>query len=218
MTTLSARDAYPRWAATYNSETAVSRLEDVVLAELAINTVGSRLLDVGCGTGRRMRTSGARYAVGIDLSLEMLQQAEAGLHAVSDIESLPLVSNAFDVVWCRLVIGHLANIELALAELARVCDTGGSVVLSDLAPVAYAAGHRRTFRASTDEIFEVEHHVHDVDELIDVANPVGLRLSTFRIGVVDHRVRSLYDLAGALPMFEKQRGEELVHVMVFTKT
>ena len=218
MTLLTARDAYPRWAATYEAETVVSRLEDLILAELGIETAGLRLLDVGCGTGRRMRASAASCAVGIDLSIEMLQGGDGGLMLVSDARMLPLRTESFDVVWCRLMIGHLATVGAALREMARVCVDTGSVVLTDIAPAAYSAGHRRTFRASNDELIEIEHHMHDADEIVDAAHDAGLRLSTFRVGVVGDRVRPFYERANALQRFEQQRGDELVHAMVFTKS
>ena len=219
MTALSAREAYAQWAPTYETETVVSLLDDLVVRELAVLTRGRRLLDVGCGTGRRLRGIDARMAVGVDLSPEMLgARMTSGLLAAADARALPFGPATFDVVWCRLVIGHLGNLDAAFGELARVLSAGGHLVVSDLAPAAIAAGHRRRFRTRAGEHVEVEHHVHEVEKQRDVAAAHGLRLESYRIGVVDERLEHVYADAGALEMFERQRGEELVHALVFSRT
>ena len=51
---LSADEAYALWAPTYSEETAVSLLEDQLVADMSPRLAGLRLIDVGCGTGRRM--------------------------------------------------------------------------------------------------------------------------------------------------------------------
>src|ERR1700742_3014308 len=113
MTVLSAREAYRLWAPTYADETAISFLERELAADLPPPVKGLRLLDAGCGTGRRLRGTGAALAVGVDLSPEMLAAGPArDPHVetmVADVRDLPLADRAFDVIWCRLVIGHLPD-------------------------------------------------------------------------------------------------------------
>ena len=214
MTLLNARDAYARWAPTYERETVVSHLENLVVGEVGVSVRGKRLLDVGCGTGRRLRDAEAELAIGVDLVPEMLRASDADLPlAAADARALPFESGAFDVIWCRLVVGHVHDIRPLFAELARVCGPDGRIIVTDLAPVAYAAGHRRTFRSSHGELIEVEHRVHDVDEQCLVANELGLKLERFRIGVVDARSRALYGSAST--KYDEQRGEELIHALVF---
>jgi len=41
-------------------------------------------------------------------------------------------SNTFDVVYCRMLMEYLPNKEQAVAEMARVCAPGGTVLLQDL--------------------------------------------------------------------------------------
>jgi malonyl-CoA O-methyltransferase len=218
MIALGAREAYPHWAATYDRETVVSAIENRLIGELGVSTREKRLLDVACGTGRRLRESDARLAVGIDLSPEMLRAGGSECSAVAaDARALPFAAASFDVVWCRLMIGHLPYVAPLFAELARVCVEGGRVLVSDLTPSAFAAGHRRTFRDDRNEVIEVEHHLHDIDEQRDAASHAGLRLESLRIGVVDERVRAYYVDANAVAKYEVQRGQELVHALVFER-
>ena len=222
MTALAPAEAYALWAPSYGAETAVSALEASLVSRLNVELRGKRLLDVGCGIARRLRDAramGAALAVGVDLTPRMLAQAAADeLLAAADVRALPTTSDAFDVVWCRLVLGHLAELDAAYAELARVCAAGGVVIASDFHPDAVAAGHRRTFRDDAGIVHEVEHHVHTPDAHVAAAARAGLSLVTRMDGVVDEAVRALYERAGRLDMFEAQRGLPIVLVLAFTRS
>ena len=97
-------------------------------------TAGSRLLDVGCGTGHHL----ARYrrlgfeVVGVDGSAEMLAHARAANPGVSlqraDVQNLPFPDASFDVVLSIEVLRYLPEPVLALREMARVLRPGGILV------------------------------------------------------------------------------------------
>lgn len=215
---LSAREGYRLWAPRYEAETVVSYLENFVVDSLAIASVDRRLLDVGCGTGRRLRDTDAAIAVGVDSSLHMLQRAPREQRlAAADVRTLPFAAGSFDVVWCRLVIGHVRELEVAYSELSRVCRAGGAVIVSDLSAQAIAAGHRRTFRDSRGEVHELEHAVHSLERQTAIAHDVGLELETHRDGIVDSSVRHFYVDAGRLPAYEEQRGLPLVCALVLRR-
>jgi malonyl-CoA O-methyltransferase len=215
---LPAREAYRLWAPDYERETAVSALELETVDALGVATAGRALLDVGCGTGRRLRASGGSPAIGVDLSPEMLGRAPAPLAiAAADLRALPIARNTFDVVWCRLVIGHVAELAAAYAELARVCRAGGVVIVTDLSPHAAAAGHRRTFRDASGAAHEVEHFVHTMRAHVLSATRAGLALLEQREGVCGERVRPFYAHAGRLSAYEEQRGTPIVLALAWHK-
>jgi malonyl-CoA O-methyltransferase len=211
---LPAREGYRRWAPHYEAETAVSSLEDEIVASLGVETAGCALLDVGCGTGRRLCESGAATAVGIDVAPEMLSYARGSLVTAGDIRALPFDDASFEVVWCRLVIGHVAHVTAAFGELSRVCSDGGVVVVSDLSPEAIAAGHRRTFRDENGEVHELEHFVHSLD---GEAAGVGLSLESRLDGVVGPSIESFYVRAGRPEAYEEQKGLRLVRALAWRR-
>jgi len=111
------------------------------------------------------------------------------------VRAMPLAERTFDVLWCRLVLGHLARIDQAYAELARVADIGATVIVSDFHPAAWDAGHRRSFR-SGDKVIEVEHHVHRPEQHVAAAHSAGLTLIEVREAVIGNDVRPIYERAG----------------------
>lgn len=218
MSALSAREAYRLWASAYEHETAISALEAETVDALRIPVAGRALLDVGCGTGRRLVAAGAVNAVGVDVSVDMLRCAPTPHAQVAgDLRMLPVASHAFDVVWCRLAIGHVSELAAAYLELARVCRPGGAVIVTDLSPDAAAAGHRRTFRDDAGTTHEVEHHVHSVDAHVAAATRAHLALAERRDGNCGPSVKAFYADAGRLRAYEQQLGQPIVLALAWRK-
>jgi malonyl-CoA O-methyltransferase len=218
MSAISARAGYRLWAPSYENETAISHLENLIVKELGVVTACRDLLDVGCGTGRRIRESDAALAVGADVTFEMLADAsrEHPL-SVADVRALPFDRESFDVVWCRLMIGHVPTLEIVYKELSRVCRAGGAIVVSDLCPEAIAAGHRRTFSDSTGIEHELEHHVHPLAGHTRAAHATGLDLNALRDGDVGESIREFYERADRIKAYERQLGLPLVRVFSWRK-
>jgi arsenite methyltransferase len=96
---------------------------------------GSKVLDVGCGTGATLRLldeHGLR-AVGADYSAALATEAgEFAATAAGDAERLPFRSATFDAVFIECVLSAVPEKDPAADELARVVAPGGAVVLSDV--------------------------------------------------------------------------------------
>ncbi len=207
------------WAAHYEQETVVSHLENETVAALHVATAACALLDVGCGTARRLRETNAAIAIGVDLSLDMLAAAkDARTLVVADVCALPLAECAFDIVWCRLMIGHVYDVVAAYAELSRVCVPGGRVIVTDIAPEAIAAGHRRTFVDADGVPRELEHFVHDDLAHQRAARAVGLHVERHVMGHVGPTVRHYYEEAGRLSAYTAQFGSPLVAARLLRKS
>jgi len=93
---------------------------------------GKDVLEVGCGTGLVLsRIAGfAHCARGVDLSPRMLDHARARQLDVQlgSATDLPFDDDTFDVSCSFKVLAHVQDIELALAEMARVVRPGGHVI------------------------------------------------------------------------------------------
>lgn len=114
---------------------------------------GCRTLDVGCGCGVNLvlHAALAEFAVGIDLSLSALYQAHHNLMAHNvldwatlvrgDIRAFNLESGAFDLITCIGVLHHIPDHMAALANIARLLDRRGLLLLG-----VYHPGGRSRFR------------------------------------------------------------------------
>ena len=92
-----------------------------------------RVLDVGCGEGQIARLAaaevGASFVAGVDPTWAQLVLArERGggpAYARSDAAALPFRDAQFDAVVACLVFEHIAEVDAAIAEVARVLEPGG---------------------------------------------------------------------------------------------
>jgi len=120
-----------------------------MIVEMAQIKPGSKILDVGCGTGDLMLTaqkyagaSGSAY--GIDASTEGIKiarnkaerEGSGAIFEVGLIEKIPYPEATFDLVVSRLVIHHLPNDlkRRGFKEIYRVLKPGGLLFLVDFKP------------------------------------------------------------------------------------
>lgn len=127
------------------------------------------LLEIGVGTGAlAVPLSGrGRRIVGVDLSTSMLDRLVAKdppdelRIAVADATRLPFADGVFSGAYCRWVLHLIPDWRSAVADLARVCVPGATVVVE---PGGYGTTEWR------------ELYLRFVEILGDDAAPVGLDL------------------------------------------
>jgi demethylmenaquinone methyltransferase/2-methoxy-6-polyprenyl-1,4-benzoquinol methylase len=95
----------------------------------------TRVLDLASGTGdfcRELDTAGIN-AIGLDLSLGMLQNARTGVPlAQADVLRLPVPDGSVDGVTCGFALRNLVALPPFFTELARVVRPGGRIALLDV--------------------------------------------------------------------------------------
>ena len=186
-TRIAARDAYRLWARTYDEAPNAM----VSLIDRHLEIPAGRVIDVACGTGRRVERSGA---FGVDLSLEMLSRAPRRV-AQADALRLPFADGTADVTLCILALGYIAPAESAIEELFRITRPGGWIIAADVHPLAIAAGWTRSFRED-DVVYEIENHPWRPDGADDL--------------FFGGPERAIYAGAGRLDLFERIRATPAV--------
>jgi ubiquinone/menaquinone biosynthesis C-methylase UbiE len=132
---------------------------------------GSRLLDLGCGTGDDVSELAAIIGatgsvVGADVSAAMIAEAKrrhghlapAVRFMQADAERLDLSDGAFDQCRAERLLMHVPHPQQALAEMVRVLRPGGRLVVFDFdwdtlyADSRHKETTRRLFRSFSDGI------------------------------------------------------------------
>lgn len=102
---------------------------------------GSRLLDVGCGSGQLalIASRNGVDAIGVDIAENLVERARErarveGLGArfrLADAEALPFADASFDVVTSLAGAMFAPRPEIAAGELLRVCRPGGVIAMAN---------------------------------------------------------------------------------------
>ncbi|CCK80284.1 ArsR/SmtB family transcription factor [Desulfobacula toluolica] len=97
--------------------------------------------DLGCGTGELIESLSVEVShnlIGIDSSPEMLELARLRLSGtdnaelrLGEIEHLPMKNKEIDTAIMNMVLHHISQPEISIAEVYRVLKPGGIFILSD---------------------------------------------------------------------------------------
>ena len=132
-----------------------------LMLDLAGVAVGSRVLDLGAGTGDQTLVAARRIGPGgmvlaTDISAPMLALTQEAARAadlpnvqtrVMDAQRLELEPGSFDAAIARFSLQFVPDIQRALAEVRRVLKPGGR-----FAAVVFSAVERNPFRAAPQAI------------------------------------------------------------------
>lgn len=221
---VSALEGHRIWSETYDDyPNPLLALETRILAGWLVPWEGQRVVDVGCGTGRwtaYARDRGARVA-GIDLCFEMLLRAAskpdlAGHLVLGSAESLPLAGGVANLVMCSFSLGYVTDAAAAIREMARICDHGGRLVVSDLHPEAVAAGWKRAFRAG-DAAYEIVHWAHSTSALLEAGSAAGLQLERAASACFGTPERAIFQRSGREHLFDQASRVPALWTAAWTK-
>jgi SAM-dependent methyltransferase len=94
----------------------------------------------------------------------MLDRARAAVPSAAfregELTSLPLDAETVDLAICALALEHVAGLDNAIAELARVLRPGGRAIISELHPVVRALGGCAYFQDARGAAGIVRGHSH----------------------------------------------------------
>ncbi len=144
--TLARDDVHEQWDQDYRSPESLEYLDRVLDRLIPILTAkpGAVILDAGCGTAVnaiQLARRGFRVE-GVDFSDAVLRTARTNVESAGmsdmihlrqgNLLSLSFPDESFDTVVCWGVLMHIAEIEQALSELARVLKPGGRLVVGEI--------------------------------------------------------------------------------------
>lgn len=140
---------YRAWAAGYDTQdNPMIAAVDRHLCARPLGFAGTRVLDIGCGTGRLIAyalAGGAAEVAGIDGSAEMLARAAERLAAPLASGRVNLLRGeltrpwdlpeaAFDIALISLVLEHSPEVQPILAQAARHLAPGGLLFVAEIHP------------------------------------------------------------------------------------
>ena len=223
---VSTKEGYRLWAATYdNDPNPLLALEERGLYPMLPDLRGKAALDVGCGTGRWLGTFlelGARSALGVDSSAEMMVQAAdkpvlRNRLVLGDCLALPLRARMADLVVCSFTVGHVLNPRALAGELSRVSRPGADVFITDMHPEAQAKGWRCAFRQGTETV-EIRSFAHSPGNLRNTFESEGFKLVLSRDLRLGEPERSIFVKAEKGHIFEAACSMPAVLVLQFRLT
>jgi SAM-dependent methyltransferase len=192
--TVSVRDGYRDWSPSY--ENTVEDSMDLALLDRIVTVpwaTMSRVVDLGCGTGRTaswLRAKGVTRIDGVDVTPEMLDVARAkSLHErliEGDVRSTGLDGDVYDLVVCCLVDEHLPEVTGLYREARRLLRADGTFVLIGFHPYfIMSAGMPTHFEGADGDPVAVETYVHLHSEHVAAAQAVDLVATELHEGLID---------------------------------
>lgn len=195
--TVQTREGYDAWSSAYDDyDNPLVALEEPVVSRLVGDPRQRRMADIGCGTGRhaiRLARAGA-HVVGVDFSSGMLRALQRkplpeGLTVLEhDLTTgVPFDDASFDLVLCCLVLEHMPDLDASIAELARICRPGGSVIITDLHPEMTRRGIQARYRdAQTGDKFQIAGGGHrPISAYVMAAVRAGLHIEHIEEHIMD---------------------------------
>lgn len=140
---------------------------------------GSRVLDVGCGTGSLIpavleAVGNTGHITGVDFAEKMIVRALARQlgpqvqFAVADVAALPFLAGVFDAVVCTNAFPHFPDKAAALREMGRVTKSDGILLICHTqSREAVNAMHRQIGGPVGNDL------IPDVEELKTLLNASG---------------------------------------------
>jgi malonyl-CoA O-methyltransferase len=160
--------------------------------------------------------------VGVDICYPMLRRAGlkpslSGGVVQADCLQLPIRSNSIDFAILAFALSHLDAIDKFFLEISRVSVPGGTLVVSDLHPEAYARGWRTGFEDEEGAALILSQH-HSVEKMESAARASGILLRSRADLCLGASEKPLFEVRGELERYSRVRGCLAVLVLQFERS
>ncbi|CUS14118.1 unnamed protein product [Tuber aestivum] len=201
-------DAYNQWADVYDHDGNILQLQDdeafnATVPGLLSTRPPSRILDLGCGTGRHTAKlyrllPEATEIVAMDMSEGMMSKAKARidteprrdvkitwvLHDIEADSQIPQEARGVDAVVCTLVMEHL-RLDVFFGAVKEALKKGGWMYLTNMHPEQGLSSRAGFVAKEGDQEVKIQgvSFNHSIEGILKAAREVGLRL----LGEVEER-------------------------------
>jgi len=146
------------------------------------------------------------YDLGVDVPVLDARSGYARWAETYDRPGNPLISAEqsliwamFDVAACALALEHVADLDVAVSELARVVRPGGRIVLSDLHPAVAAVGGCAYFRDAAGGAAVVRGYRHLHGDYLRAFRQAGLVVEQSLEPLIGHEEVQMQGSAAFIP-------------------
>ena len=101
-------------------------------SKASIHIAGTRVLDLGSGTGAAFQQLQNFDVTAVDPDEKMLQLNEFSNKVIGGAENLPFPDNSFDSIYCAFVWRNINEPKKSMDEVYRVLRPGGKFILLDM--------------------------------------------------------------------------------------
>lgn len=175
---MSVDEAYDRWAGQYDTNENPTRdLDRKATREVLSGVSFSRVLELGCGTGKNTAwfAERAESVIGLDFSMEMLNKAASKIdlsHVAFRQTDLTRTwdvvdDDSFDLVSCNLTLEHIGDLDFIFGQASTKLIEGGIFFISELHPYKQYQGSVARFEkpdGTTEYLEAYVHHLTDYTE------------------------------------------------------
>lgn len=184
---MSIEKAYNIWAAQYDTNSNKTRdLDKISTIETLNNFEFSRVIELGCGTGKNTKylLQKADKVISIDFSQEMLNKAKVKIqdHRVTfkkvDLTTKWPIENGYaDLITCSLVLEHIKDKDLDtfFNQANNKLKNGGIFFISELHPFKQYSGSKAKFETENGTQ-ELETYTHHISEYLSIATKNKFKL------------------------------------------
>ncbi|MFT3910298.1 MAG: class I SAM-dependent methyltransferase [Ferruginibacter sp.] len=179
---MNTQHAYNNWAPTYDAVTNKTRdLELIAGQQLLANADFSKVLELGCGTGKNTQwlTEKAKKITAVDFSEAMMNIARKKVNTKgikfqqADITK-PWSFKKATLITCSLILEHIENIDFIFEQAANTLKKNGCFYICELHPYKQLEGSRARFEKD-DQTIHLEYFIHHISDFFSAASKNNLK-------------------------------------------